>query len=126
MIGGAEGADYVRAWKAKLSEVSNPVVKVAHALSNVIGAIAIRVIAKTVPRARRVLAASTRPGSCPARRMLGGPARLCSALLDAVASSELLAYLLVGLRCSPRSSSRATRWGRCRSRSLPRPAGYPP
>ena len=35
MIGGAEGADSVRAWKAKLSEVSNPVVKVAHALSNV-------------------------------------------------------------------------------------------
>jgi hypothetical protein len=28
--------------------------------------------------------------------MLGGPARLCSALLDAVASAELLAYLFVG------------------------------
>ncbi len=31
VIGGAEGADYVRAWKAKLSEVSNPVARLAHA-----------------------------------------------------------------------------------------------
>ena len=95
VIGGKEGADYVRAWRAELGEVKNPVIKVTHALSNVIGAFTIRITTKTMPRARYVLAAPVRVAPR-ARHILTAPARITSTLLDTIASSELLAYLLVG------------------------------
>jgi hypothetical protein len=81
VIGGKEGADYVSAWTAELTEVKNPVVKVAHALSNIIGAFRIRVVIKTAPRFRRLIAT---------------PARIAGTALDVIASSEVLSYLLAG------------------------------
>jgi hypothetical protein len=81
VIGGKEGADYASAWTAELTEVKNPVVKVAHALSNIIGAFRIRIVIKTAPRFRRLIAT---------------PARIAGTALDVIASSEVLSYLLAG------------------------------
>lgn len=81
VVGGPEGADYERAWMAELAEVKNPAVKMAHALSNILGAFRIRVTTKAIPRLWRLAAT---------------PARIIGTALDTIASSEMLSYAVIG------------------------------
>jgi hypothetical protein len=81
VIGGTQGHEYVEQWQAELTEVNNPLVRIVHALSNMICSIRIRWILKTSPTLTDTFATTL---------------RILSAAVDTIAASRALSSILIG------------------------------
>ncbi|MFF5131100.1 hypothetical protein ACFY41_29770 [Streptomyces syringium] len=84
LIGPEHGMDYWAQWTAELGQIRNPVIRLAHAFSNVWAALRLRMILRPAP-------AEEEPG--PARLLTERLARC----VDRVAASNMLSGTLAGL-----------------------------